>query len=304
MIIATILIFVLIMGVVAIQIVSIQRYNDLMNQRLTIEQDKANEKVFLIGLKNETTANSNRITELKVKNAGSVTVELSAVYIDQIFIFNPENITINPNGNKLNPNMTLAISFKGLDKPAEYNGDALISVLTSRGTKTSAYESVLLEPTTVIGAVQTTFGPLMLNYTEFYHANYNTKTDTIGSWEPGWAVSTHQGPIIWKLNATNIDSRDIELNRNTSLTLMAINSPSNTLPWYLNITGSTLLIKSNQTVTLFFVCPTPEGGIPRSAFSTECTSKVFLVCFGFFRPGNTPYAQTIPFQSLEVYRGN
>jgi hypothetical protein len=79
---------------------------------------------------------------------------------------------------------------------------------------------------------------------------------------------------------------------------MAI-TPSNTKSWYLNITAP-LLIHPNQNATLIFEWATPEGNSVNTVYNAECQCRVFLAFFGDFEPVGA-YAQTIPFQAVDIY---
>jgi len=39
-------------------------------------------------------------------------------------------------------------------------------------------------------------------------------------------------------------------------------------------------------------------------FSVECRSKIFMAFFGSYQPSGVSYAQTIPFESVAIYKGN
>ena len=128
--------------------------------------------------------------------------------------------------------------------------------------------------------VQTNFGPLKLDFKEFYYATYNS---VLGSWEPGWSLSSTSKDVIWKVNVTNISDNDICLNNNTCFFLLA-DSPAVLLEWYLNA-SSTLTLTPNQSQTLIFMWKTPTSNDVNSIFSASCSCRVFMAFFGTYETG-------------------
>ena len=237
---------------------------------------------------------SDCIDQITIRNTGSITTVIKSIYLDNEFLFDASNATLNPLGNIISPNSTKAISFQGIaNENRTYQPNSTITVVTDRGTRSIALQQTLASYTDSQLIVQTNFGPLKLDFKEFYCATYDL--GVVGSWQPGWSISkTINKGVIWKVNVTNICNTAISLKNNTCFFLMAV-SPANLREWYLNST-STITLDPSQTQTLTFIWKTPNGGGVNSIFSTACTCRVFMAFFGTYeteKPLSSNYTLSI-----------
>jgi hypothetical protein len=300
MVIGVLILFIIILGVAITQLVTLQGYNFSATTALTVEEERRQERITLIGLATENIGGSDYIKNITVRNTGSITLLIKSLYIDNNFIFDPSDTSINLLGGQISPNSTLPILLDGLSPRELYKPTSLIAVASARGTKSAANEAALAAEKNPPITIQTSFGPLKLNFTNFCYAPYYSN-GSIGNWKPGWLVSNKEGPIVWKIEVQNIGSTTIALNQNSCFVLTSITTPSSTLSWYINIT-SPMAISPTQRVEIVFKS-TSTGGTPNSPPGSPCQCKVFLAFFGSHQPENTPYGQTIPFEAVDVYKG-
>jgi hypothetical protein len=300
MAIGVLILFMIVLGVAITQLIALQGYDSSTMTALTIEEERRQERITLVGLANENIGGSSYIENITVKNTGSITVLIKSLYIDNNFLFDPSDESINPYGGRISPNSTLTIPLNELAPRELYKPMSILAVASARGTKSEAYEALLLDEKNPPITIQTSFGPLKLNFTNFCYAKYYSN-GSIGPWMPGWRVSNKDGPIVWKIEVQNIGSSTIVLNQNSCFVLMSITTPSVTLSWYINIT-SPLVISPSQSVEIVFKS-TSTGGTPNSPPGSACQCKIFLAFFGSHQPENTPYGQTIPFEAVDVYKG-
>jgi len=299
MVIGVLFMFIIILAVTASQFKALQDYNSTAEAASRIEEDRLQEKLYIIGLTNRTAGESVYIENVTVKNSGSITILLKSLYIDHLFLFDPSNTSINPAGGQINPNSTLNIMFTGLDSPQPYEPESILTVGTERGTRSMVYEKTLTSGEERIVTVESNFGPLRLEYKAFWHAKY--LNNTIGPWMSGWEISTKEGEVMWKINVTNIDTKAVTIRNTSCFVLTSIESPAVVKSWYINIT-TPLPIPPGQNATLIFSWTSPGGANVNSPPGTACQCKVFLAFFGVYPDSNVAYAQTIPFQSVEVVK--
>ena len=168
-----------------------------------------------------------------------------------------------------------------------------------------AYEKALANPDPTIINIESNFGPLKLIFDEFYYASYDTKTGLTGPWKPGWGVDTSiEDAVVWKVKVKNVDSKALELTKTSCFVLMSIDGSNDVRSWYMNI-SSPLLVGPQSEKEIVFQWNSPERrGLNdvNAIFSVACRSKIFMAFFGKYQPTNTFYAQTIPFESVEIYR--
>jgi Tfp pilus assembly protein PilV len=300
MVIGVLILFMIILGVAIAQLITLQRYDSSTMTALTVEEERRQERISLVNLTTESIGGSDYIDQITVKNTGSITLLIKSLYIDNNFIFNPSDSSINPYGGRINPNSTLIIYLNELVPRELYKPTSMIAVASARGTKSAAYEGLLVAEKNPPIIIESGFGPLKLNFTEFYYAKYYSN-GSIGTWMPGWLISNKDGPIVWKIGVQNKSPTTIVLNQNSCFVLMSITTPSSTLSWYINIT-SPIAITPSQKVQIVFKSSS-SGGTPNSPPGSECQCKIFLAFFGSHQPENTPYGQTIPFEAVNVYKG-
>lgn len=298
MVFATLLALIIIISVCVAEFQILKNLNTSMDEQITFEQEQLQERIQVFKLNHDIDDGVDCIDQITVRNTGSITIAIKSIYVDNEFLFDASNITINPLGNIISPNSTKAISFQGIaNENKTYQPNSTITVVTDRGTRSIALQQTLASYTDSQLIVQTNFGPLKLDFNEFYYATYDS--GVVGSWQPGWSISkTLNKGVIWKVNVTNICNTAISLKNNTCFFLMAV-SPANLREWYLNST-STISLDPGQAQTLTFIWKTPNGGGVNSIFSTACTCRVLMAFFGTYET-EKPLAQTIPFQSVSVY---
>jgi hypothetical protein len=239
------------------------------------------------------TLSNDYIVGITVENLGSITSQIRGFYVDNQFICDPSNPSLNPDGAHISAQTSKTVSLA----PVQFNPTSVISLTTSRGIKAIELESNFINHTSSgYAPVITNYGPLRLNFTLFYYRETTQEGSPMGFWQNGSSVSAAVDYCEWNITVTNIDTRDITLNQYSSLTLVN-NEGGSQFPWYIN--NPSQLIRSNQTVNIVYIwetqlpCSKAQGF---SGFSGE-TSKVFLTFYGKFSDGIT-YAQTIPFEAI------
>ncbi len=228
-----------------------------------------------------------------VENLGSITSQIRAFYLDNEFVCDPSDPSLNLDGAFISPqtNKTLTLPL------TQFNASSCISLATSRGTKTIELERNFQNLTSSgYTPVITNYGPLRLNFSLFYYRETTQGGNPIASWQNGSSLSSTVSYCEWNITVTNIDRRDITLNQYSSLTLVT-NLGGGQFPWYID--NPSQLIRSNQTLNIVYIWETPLPCNKAEGFQgfSGVTSKVFLTFFGTFSDGST-YAQTIPFEAI------
>ncbi|MGB9623056.1 MAG: hypothetical protein ACPL07_04340, partial [Candidatus Bathyarchaeia archaeon] len=147
------------------------------------------------------------------------------------------------------------------------------------------------------------FGPLLLNFTRFYCTN-STSAGVYdpSTWKPGWSINIKKTRyMVWNITVTNIDDRDITLNKYSCFTLFPNENPSERKAWYIDLPNGELTIQKNSTRSIIYIWDTWDKKTAQQIYSTECRARVFLTFFGVFHEhdGSTkPYGQTIPFEAV------
>ncbi len=315
-VVGTVLFMILIFSLASTLFLALSRYNESVQMGEAIEQERAQERISMIALSNETVAGTNYIKGVLVNNTASITSNIRAVYIDDVFLCDPSiETSINPTGTYMNAKSSMMINFTEI----EYSPTSTIAVATERGVKVIRFEADLMAGNslqTVLQPPQSSYGPLRLDFDNFYYKNSTTggSFNYNQQWYPGWNVpkSWVGNPVVWNITVTNIDPRNITLNQYTALTLVP-NENSGQAPWYVepseepNATGpNTIFIASNQTVHIIYTYVTPRESTPNlraQSIPNADTCKIFLTFYGVFHEddGTTkPYGQTIPFESVLI----
>jgi hypothetical protein len=300
-----ILFFILVITLVATLFLGLFRFNETTQEALAIEEMRAQERIVLVALTNDTLGEY--VTGVLVNNTGAASVRIRAVYVDNVFICDPSDPSINPSDTYINIK-----DYRWIQLPngIEYQPTSKIAVATERGIKAVEYEwklktGALDEPPSETERFH--FGPLLLNFDKFYY----TECDASGnydpySWKPGWSVEGGIGSIVWNITVTNIDDRNITITQYSCLTLVPNDGPNVQKPFYMEPPGgNTMRIDSNQTVSIIYIWDTPRTTQTntQSIYNQNCRNKVFLTFFGVFHEhdGTTkPYGQTIPFEAVLV----
>jgi len=267
---------------------------------------------------------SNNKLYAQVNNTGPV-----AITIVHVFFINGttgafiKDEPINP-GITINPG-TKATIGNGINYAS---GDILIKVVSGRGKVVSGRYP--LPPT--IAEFASAVGPVLVEFVTFKWYSFNV-TNLNGktlppesSWKSGWSVKAGLDGIIWRVTVINHDLKDIYLNKNSLLSLIAV---SQTQPvayyWYIvNVTESKIYsykglgtatdrsikipanpndpAKGGDPITIYFASTKgPSDTISEKIPSgKEGIYSVFITLQGKWSDG-TLYAQTlIPIIAIEV----
>ena len=142
------------------------------------EQIKQQEAIFLqIG---SITFSNDIIEQVAVNNTGSIPVVISGVYIDGVFLKNPDLL--------IKPLESATVTVSDLNMSYSQNLFNTLSITTERGTKFSAVIKDLEE--TDANSVETIYGPIRLLFEEFHWTTFqaqfsNHYLDT-ADWHEGW----------------------------------------------------------------------------------------------------------------------
>ena len=285
----TLLFLILVLTIASALYVTLYGYNDNVQQATNIEAARVQEQIILSNL----TLSDGYITGVEIDNIGSITSQIKAFYVDSSFICDPSDPMLNPNGAYIDSQTTQIINVQ----PVEYNPTSYITISTARGVKAIELESNLIGGSnSSFGSMETNYGPLRLHFEKFYYRDTDNAGNPMGPWQPGSNVSMTTSYCAWNITVTNIDIRNVTLNQYTCLNLVP-NAPGLQAPAYINNTS--LLIVSNQTVTIILVwnTPLPSTTATNVGKLSKNTAKVFLTCYGKFSDGTT-YGQTIPFEAV------
>ena len=94
MIIATMLIFILIISVAAAQLIALETVSSSSRERISTEEQKLQEKIYLTQIINNTVGSNNYISQLIVKNSGSVIVKISGLSLITFFFLTHPTILL------------------------------------------------------------------------------------------------------------------------------------------------------------------------------------------------------------------
>jgi len=305
----SILVLILVLTVVAILFVTLYRYNRSVQEAIGFEEERMQEKIALCALATQNLSGTEYVYAILVNNTGSTTSRIRAVYIDDEFLCDPSDQTINANDTYIGPGESLWIL---LPSGVKYEATAKLTIATERGIKSTQYKWKLqhgngLPPHHELKRFY--FGPLWLDFNRFYYTKCDPKNGSYdpSKWEPGWSIEVGSGPIAWNITVKNVDDRDITISQFSCLTLMPNDEPSERRPWYIEPTQESLsqFIASNETVNVVYIWKTPKmkPSSPQNIYATVCRNRVFLTFFGIFHEhdGTTkPYGQTIPFEAVIV----
>jgi len=299
----SILFLILVLTLASILFFALYRYNQLVQGSIILEQERMQENIVLYSIATQNVSGTEYVVAIFVNNSGSITSRIRAVYVNNEFLCDPSNKSLNADDTYINAKESLRI---WLPLGVEYEPMAKITVATERGIKSTEYEYKLKggggEPPhyTQKGFY---YGPLMLDFNKFYYTECPSGTP-IPPWKEGWCIELGTGEIAWNITVTNVDDRNITINQFSCFTLFPNKSPSNRRAWYLEPPqGFTQFIAVNETVNIIYIWDKPKSisNKVQDAYTTECRNKVFLTFFGVFHEhdGTTkPYGQTIPFEAV------
>lgn len=301
----SVLILMLVVTLASSLFISLYAYEEKAQESIRIEEERTNERITLLSLSTENISGIEYLVAISVNNTGTITTRIRGVYIDNVFVCDPTNPSLNPDDTYINPKDSLWIMIPNYLK---YEPLSKIEVATERGMKSIEYEWKLKSGSQAEPPSETQrfhFGPLLLDFEKFYYTeNYGSYDPN--SWKPGWSVEEGT-TLVWNVTVTNIDDRDITINKYSGFTMVS-NDGGVQLPWFIEPPDGldTLFIPSNSTAHLIYIWDRPrmtQGVKNQSVYNQNDRSKVFLTFFGIFHEhdGTTkPYGQTIPFEAVLV----
>ena len=268
-------------------------YNERTQESVIIEEERTQEKIVIDEL--QTDAEGTQITAIRVNNIGSIATRISAIYIDQTLIYEP---LVNIDAKEQ--------AVIQLPTPTPYISTSTIAAATERGVKSIIEEGDLIENYQIIPDTEFYFGPLKLDFEEFYYMENIDGTYDPAMLNEGWNPQSKTS-VIWRITVTNIDYRIITLTKYSCLTLIT-NDGGTQLPWYMERiehedgTDSKSIIPK-ESVKIFYRWDNPVAMKSQSTFATACQCRVILTFLGTFdlTDGKTfPYGQTIPFEAVLI----
>jgi len=307
----SILLIILVLTVASILFLTLYKYNHSVQGAIRVEEERMQEKIVLCRLASQNLSGTEYVVAILVNNTGSITSRIRAIYIDEEFLCDPSDNTINPDDTYINSKESLWIL---LPPGVEYVPTAKIAVATERGIKSIEYEWKLKlggGPPPQYGITKFYFGPLWLDFNKFYYTEVDPKNGSYdpSTWKPGWRIEVGSGSIAWNITVKNVDDRNITINQFSCFTLVPNDSPGERKPWYIEPPQEsfTQFIAVNETVNVIYIWKTPKMKqmTPQTIYNTVCRDKVFLTFFGVFHEhdGTTkPYGQTIPFEAVLVVK--
>ena len=291
-VVGSMLFLILIVFLSATLFVALYAYNSSSQEAIEIEQTRSDERIVIDQL--STDAEITQITQVGVKNLGSEAVNLAAIYVDNELIFEPFSY--------LGAKESVLIS---LPDPTPYSPTSTIAVATEWGVKSIVEEKDLVEGYQVPLNDEFYFGPLKLDFEQFYCIEVSGGEYDPAVLLPGWNPNAST-TYVWRITVKNVDTRDLSLNNYSCLTLID-NAGGSQRPWYIERTNTSATvpfqIESQETVEIFYRWDNPNSQKDQSVFSNECQCRVILTFFGTFDLDDgkkIPYGQTIPFEAVLV----
>jgi hypothetical protein len=254
------------------------------------------ERIVIDGIEND--SQTTYVTSIHVNNTGSITTQLAALYIDDVLISEPM-ITLNPKDT-----VWIALPANTPFKPL-----TTITVATERGVKSIVRENEFLNSQLPYSPNQDNYyGPLKLEYEDFFYGTYSGNNIDSNGWINGWSVAGGK-TIVWQITVTNIDDRAVALNKYSCFTLVP-NKQANQVPWYIekiyhpaNSADTSFKISSKETVQITYRYTVPNGNEQGTPNGSAGQYRVLLTFFGTFTElDNTikPYGQSIPFEAVQI----
>jgi len=132
----SILLIILVLTLASIFFLALYRYNHSVQEAIRVEEERMQEKIILYGLATQNLSGTECVYAIHVNNTGSIASRIRAVYIDNEFLCDPSDRTINPSDTYINPKDS---SWILLSLGVKYEPTAKMTVATERGTKSSEY---------------------------------------------------------------------------------------------------------------------------------------------------------------------
>jgi hypothetical protein len=270
------------------------------NSYLEGEQARMQEGIQLSGpngmrlLEDKTTVES-----ILVKNTGSITVRIRALYINGVFTCDPSL----GGDTYIAPKESLWVSLIALELPriliSEDNLNVQWSMATERGTESSETAARLLYGPPITPPPSNAFyiGPFMILF-DMFNARIGN-----GDWAGGWTIHSTNDVVTWRILLTNVDKRAVVIESNSFFDLFGNEIQSNKeQQWYIHIPqgqNSITLAPGEYAFIYFNISSTGADGINGFPEWHSCTN--FLVFTGHFEDSSqTRYGQTIPFEAVLV----
>ncbi|MFC1488014.1 Ig-like domain-containing protein, partial [Thermoproteota archaeon] len=296
----TVFILFLVIFLASTLFVSLYSYEENAQESIDIEQERVQEKIVLLSLSTNNVSGTEYLNSLLINNTGTIITRIRAIYIDNIFICDPTDSSLNPYDTYINPKDYLNVQ---LPNNLLYEPLSKIEVATERGIKSVEYEWMLRggNQTDSPSEIQKIyFGPLLLDFDKFYYTKYEDLSDP-NSWKPGWSVENSL-EVVWNITVTNIDDRNLTINEYSGFTIVP-NAEGAQKPWFIEPPNGqdTIFIPSNTTVSLIYIWDGPQSGATQSVYNQNQECRIFMSFFGIFheKDGSTkPYGQTIPFEAV------
>jgi hypothetical protein len=301
------------------------QYNYQLQHQAAIERNQMDFEQSLEQFEISGTLDTNNFIHVVVNNTGPVTVQIVYLFV---------NSTIKTIDLTSNPVTVNSGSFASINSTQKYTiGEHyILKVVTARGNIASCQYPPPPSPEAQIALIAKGVGPILVEFVTFKWYSFNV-TDLNGktlppesSWKSGWSVKAGLDGIIWRVTVINHDLKDIYLNKNSLLSLIAV-SQTQPVAWYwyiVNVTNSkiysykglgtatdgSIKIPANPNdpaeggtpITIYFASTEgPSGTISKKIPSGQTgINSVFITLQGKWSDGQL-YAQTlIPIIAIEV----
>jgi hypothetical protein len=272
--------------------VGLYSYNESTQISIVTEEERTQEKIVIDELQMD--AEGTQITAIRVNNIGSIAVRIRAIYVDNELIYEP-SVDIDAKEQAV---------IQLLD-PTPYVSTSTIAASTERGVKSTIEEGDFVENDQPVQDTDYYFGPLKLDFEEFYYIETTDEDYDPEALNEGWNPPAHTF-LVWRINVTNIDQRIITLSKYCCLTLIS-NAGGTQTPWYLEriehedgTNSSTIM--SQETVSIYYIWNHPTKMKIQSTHNSG-QYRVMLTFFGTFDledDKSIPYGQTIPFEAVLI----
>ena len=302
-VIGVVFILILILTVASTLIISLFNYDKKAQESIELEEERVQEKIALTSLSINNISGTEYLNGINVTNTGTITTRIRAIYIDNSLICDPSDPLLNPHDTYINPKTSLKVQ---LPSDILYEPLSKIQVATEKGIKSVEYEWILRggnQNNSDSEVTKVYFGPLLLDFDKFYYTEFDDSDNSYdpNSWKPGWSVEKSI-KVVWNITVTNIDDRNITINKYSSFTLVQ-NAEGRQQPWFIEPPNGqdTQFIPANTTVSIIYIWNDPEGDSTSSLFNQNGEYRVFMSFFGIFheKDGFTKsYGQTIPFEAV------
>ncbi len=281
--------------------ISLSIGNEGLKASYILDQQRSQESI-LIGGPGGMTVEGDIVTSLLIKNLGSITARIRALYIGQSLIFDPsksdEDAYIEPKRSLWLDITEYGISFeetKGLDW----------IVTTERGSSSSELGDVILNgprpPRPDTSHIR--MGPFEISFEEFY---WSEKSPV--QWQPGWSIPRGTHNVVFNISVRNIDDEPIILTDRTCFVLVNnADIPESRLAWYIRppLSGSLLIASGDETNVVYDrIAPGNNQSPDMTKFQPYSISTNYLIFVGYYaKPDGTPnlskpLAQTLPFEAV------